>query len=71
MADIVKEMEKRIQSEQQAIKGTTNDDLVCKDCLLRLDDKLILGNVSKCEQYPDCKPVRVLLGGKCDEYIKE
>ncbi len=64
-------MKKRIESEQRAIKGMTNDDLVCKDCLLRFDDTQILGNVSKCEQYPDCKPIPILQGGKCDKYIKE
>lgn len=64
-------IEKRIQSEAQATVRITNNDLVCKDCLLRLPDDVILGNTSKCEAYPVCKPNKVLLGGECDDRIKE
>ena len=62
---------KKLESEQQAIVRTTNSDLVCKDCLLKLDDTEIFGNTSKCEAYPVCKPIQVLRGGECDERIKE
>lgn len=61
----------KIKSEQQAIVRTTNDDLVCKDCVQRLDDGVIFGNTSRCEAYPQCKPIEVLKGGECDEYVKE
>lgn len=37
----------------------TNDDLVCRDCIYRLND-----NTSECEWY-DVKPSKVLNGGKC------
>lgn len=66
-----KELQERIKSEQMAIKRTTNDDLVCKDCVQRLPDNLILGNTSKCEYYPQCKPIGILVGGECEQYVKE
>lgn len=69
MAD--ENMRDRVLSEQSAIMPVTNADLVCKDCVQRFDDGLILGNVSKCEAYPVCKPKKILLGGECDEYVKE
>lgn len=64
-------MNKRIESEQLAIVRITNNHLVCKDCLLRLNDAIIFGNTSRCENFPKCKPKKVLLGGKCNCYIKE
>lgn len=63
------EMEKRIKSEQ-TMHRITNDDLLCKNCLLRMDDTVIFGNTSRCEQYP-AKPVEVLIGGGCPYFIKE
>jgi len=62
--------EDRIRSEQ-TLTRITNDDLVCKDCLVRYADDVIYGNTSRCETYPVCKPYEVLLGGKCSEYCKE
>lgn len=62
---------KKNASEQQAIVGTHNCDLKCKDCVLRYDDSYICGNVSKCEAFPVHKPQEVLDGGECDEYVKE
>lgn len=44
-----------------------NENLVCKDCKKRYDDKLIPGNASKCEAYHR-KPLIVINGGDCDEY---
>ena len=63
-------MKDRIESEQ-TMQRITNQDMVCKDCLLALDDTVIFGNSSRCELYQDCKPYQVLLGGKCDEYIQK
>ena len=63
------EMEKRIKSEQ-TMRRITNDSLICKNCLLRMDDTVIFGNTSKCEQFP-AKPVEVLIGGGCEFFIKE
>ncbi len=68
MKETIKE---RIVSEQQAICRTTNQDLVCKDCVQRLDDSCILGNTSRCEFYQQCKPFAILRGGKCSEYVRE
>lgn len=61
----------RVESEERAVIGIHNDTLVCKDCLLRYDDSVKLGNMSKCEAYPDMKPMAVINGGECTEYIKE
>jgi len=61
---------KRITSEQRCMKHITNNDLVCKDCIYRIDDSIVLGNTSECETF-DLKPNKVLTGGKCDEYVKE
>lgn len=69
--EMQKMWEARIHSEQRAMKRITNDDLVCKDCLVRFDDSVKFGNTSKCETYPVTKPNHVLLGGKCDEYVQE
>ena len=63
------EIEKRIKSEQ-TMRRITNDNLICKNCLLRKDDTVIFGNTSRCEQFP-AKPVEVLIGGGCEFYIKE
>ena len=49
----------------------TNDSLVCKDCLFRLDDSEIYGNTSRCEIYPERKPSEVICGESCDEYLSE
>lgn len=61
---------KRVESEQQAMVAIENKNLVCKDCLFRFNDKEKFGNAFKCEQFAE-KPNKVILGGKCDEYIKE
>lgn len=64
-----KEFEARIKSEQTTVR-ISNQQLVCADCALRLDDTVILGNTSKCEVYPN-KPNNVLLGGGCPYYLEE
>ena len=63
------EMEKKIKSEQ-TMHRITNDDLICKNCLLRTDDTVIFGNTSRCERY-SAKPVEVLIGGGCSYFSKE
>lgn len=62
-------MEKRIKSEQ-TMRRITNDDLICKNCLLRMDDTVVFGNTSRCERY-SVKPVEVLIGGGCSYFSKE
>lgn len=64
------EEKKRLLSEQKAMGPITNKDLVCKDCLFKIDDTVRLGNTSICEKF-DCKPNGVLKGGECIEYVKE
>lgn len=60
----------RIESEARACRRITNNDLVCKDCIYRLDDSVILGNTSRCKKY-SWKPNKVSVGGECDEYKPE
>ena len=63
-------MEDRIKSEAWATGRITNQDLVCRDCSSKYDDRIKLGNTSTCKEYKE-KPNKVLLGGKCDKYKKE
>lgn len=72
MAKAKSEFEKRIESEAMAISSPTNNDMKCRDCLLRYPDDVELGNCSRCEAYPDMKPIPVMFnGGDCSEYVKE
>lgn len=68
---IPNELKKKFDNEASTMVRTTNDVLVCKDCLLRRDDSKIFGNTSRCEAYPKKKPNPILLGGECDKYVKE
>lgn len=63
-------LENRIKSEQEAAMPIKAKNLVCKDCVFRLNDEVKIGNVSKCAVY-ESKPNKVLLGGSCNDYIKE
>lgn len=65
------QLKKRVVNEQQTISRITNKGLDCFDCVLRYDDSEIFGNTSKCEMFPNCKPDKVLLGGKCNEKVQE
>lgn len=60
-----KSFEKKIKSEQKAFGRITNKQLVCHNCIYRLDDSEICGNTSKCEMYTS-KPNQVLLGEDCE-----
>ena len=64
------DFEKRIESESRSVRRITNADLVCRDCIYRLDDSERLGNTSQCKRYIS-KPNKVLLGRDCEEYRKE
>lgn len=66
----MKDLKKRIESEAQSVTRITNSLLICKDCKFRLDDSQILGNTSRCKQYP-LKPNQVIKGGECPKYEKE
>ena len=63
----MKELKKRVLSEQQCAKRITNNELVCKTCIFAFDDTVKLGNTSVCGKFK-AKPNQVLLGGDCDEY---
>ena len=63
-------LKNRIQSEAKTVMRITNQDLVCKDCKSRFDDRIKFGNTSACKKY-DIKPNAVLLGKSCEEYEKE
>lgn len=63
-------MKERIASEARACMRITNNMLVCKDCIYKLDDSTIFGNTSRCRVYPESlgKPDAVLTGGNCQYY---
>lgn len=48
----------RIKREQRATKRITNDDLVCKNCIYKLE------KTSKCKAY-SLKPDSIICGGNC------
>lgn len=66
----MEDLKKRIESESRSISRTTNQDLMCRDCLFQWDDSKILGNTSRCQEYP-LKPNQVLKGGSCTKYQKK
>lgn len=67
------ELRKRIESEAKACVGAHNGNMVCVDCVQRYDDSKIPANASKCEAYPNGKPLAIVFGEtkECDEYVKE
>lgn len=70
MAEKENKYEDRIESESESRHRTTNKDMVCKDCVFKVDDTVSFGNTSKCLLY-GMKPNSVILGKKCEGYIKE
>ena len=60
----------KFQKDKLKFSLITNDNLVCKDCRNRFEDKGMTCNTSKCAKYK-MKPDEVLDGGKCNEYDKE
>ncbi len=64
-------IDEKFKKDKLRFNLITNNNLMCKDCLYRYDDKDMPCNVSSCEVYQNMKPVTVLDGGNCDEYIKE
>lgn len=57
--------EEKVKSEGSAT-AITNVDLICKDCIFKLKD-----TSKRCKKFEPYKPTRTILGGGCDEYIKE
>ena len=60
----------KFQKDKLKFSLITNDDLVCKDCRNRFEDKEMPCNTSKCTKYK-MKPDEVFDGGECNEYSKE
>lgn len=60
-------LDEKFKKDKLKFNQIKNENLVCKDCKKRYDDKLIPGNTSKCEVYHR-KLLTVLNGGDCDEY---
>ena len=69
----VAELKDRIENEAKACIGACNANVVCADCVQRYDDSLIPANATKCEAYPNGKPLAIVFGEtkECDEYVKE
>lgn len=63
------EFKDRIESEARAARPIRNSDLVCKNCIFKIDDSEIPGNTSKCEVYKS-KPNKVLNGENCFYHTK-
>lgn len=58
----------RMNSEEEGLKATTSDDLICKDCKHRNANKY---QAATCAEFPIRKPAEVLYGGSCPLYEKE
>lgn len=63
-------IDKKFQKDELSFVLVTNDDLVCKDCRHRFEDKGIPSNTSKCAKY-ERKPNEVFDRGECIKYDKE
>lgn len=63
--------EKDKLSEELKVDRITNNDLICSDCVFRLDDTKIYGNTSKCKIF-DLKPNHIFEKKSiCVAYRKE
>lgn len=63
-------LDKKFKKDEVKFDLITNDDLVCKDCKSKYEDKNMPCNTSKCKKF-EIKPDEVLDGGKCNEYEKD
>lgn len=63
-------IDKKFKNDELKFDLITNDDLVCKDCINRYEDKGMSCNTSKCVKF-EIKSDEVLDGGECDEYAKQ
>ncbi len=66
-------LEDRIESESRSVIRITNDRLVCRDCIYKLDDSVVGRNTSLCKVFirSPGKPIGVLLGEDCQHYKKD
>lgn len=63
-------LDEKFKKDKVKFDLITNDDLVCKDCKSKYEDKDMPCNTSKCKKF-EIKPDEVLDGGKCNEYEKD
>ena len=63
-------LDKKFQKDDLKFDLITNDDLVCKDCKNKYEDKDMPCNTSKCTKF-EIKPDEVLDGGECIEYDRK
>ena len=63
-------LDEKFRKDEVKFDLITNDDLVCKDCKSKYEDKDMPCNTSKCKKF-EIKPDEVLDGGKCNEYEKD
>lgn len=63
-------LDEKFEKDKLKFNLITNNDLVCKDCISRYEDKDMPCNTSKCAKF-SIKPFKVLDGGKCNEYEAE
>lgn len=63
-------LDEKLKDEKLFMVRITNNDLICKNCQFRYDDKDIPANTSTCEWYM-LKPGEILDGGDCSLFEKE
>lgn len=63
-------IDEKFKNDKMKLNAIKNDSLICKNCIHKLDDTKIPGNVSRCKVY-GVKPNDVLCGGKhCYKFIE-
>lgn len=63
-------LDEKFKKDELSFGLITNDDLVCKDCKNKYEDKSMPCNTSKCVKF-EIKPDEVLDGGECIEYDRK
>lgn len=58
------------KKDELSFTRITNNDLICADCINKLDDEKIFKYTTMCKEF-HLKPKDVLKGGKCKMYKKE
>lgn len=63
-------LDEKLKNDKLMFERITNNNLCCKNCKFKFDDKDIPANTSTCEWYM-FKPNEVLDGGKCSLFENE
>lgn len=58
------------KDEELKMEHITNDDLVCKDCRYKFNDKEMVSDTLKCYKFKFRKPKDILDGKYCLQYEK-